>query len=109
MSKLATSKVVGFDRTIIQETAASPDTEAEVLYSLELIPKSSWMSPILHYLQSGVLPLDEGEIRNIRRKSSKYTLLSGKLYRMGKAIPMLRFLRFLGENNITQYVQKFTR
>lgn len=33
LSKLATSKVVGFDRTVIQETAASRDTEAEVLYS----------------------------------------------------------------------------
>lgn len=50
------------------------------------------MSPTLHYLQFGKLPPDAGEVRNMRRKATKYTLLSRKLYRMGKATPILIFL-----------------
>lgn len=56
------------------------------------------MSPILNYIQLGKLPLDDGEVRKIRKQDAKYTLLSGKLYRMEKATPMLRCL---GEDDNT--------
>lgn len=56
------------------------------------------MSPILHYLQLGQLPPNEGEAIKIRNKAAKYTILSRKLYRMGKATTMLRCL---GKDDIT--------
>lgn len=79
LSKIATSKVTGFNRTIIPETFASPYIEGDEAYFLEFVPESNWMSSILHYLQSGELPSDEGEARKLRRKAAKYTLISGKL------------------------------
>lgn len=70
LSKLATSKVVGFNRTIIHETLASPSIEAGEVYSIELVPVSSWMSSILCYLQYGKLPPNGGETMNIIRKAA---------------------------------------
>lgn len=98
LSKLATSKVARFNRIVIHETLASPSIKGEETYSWELISESSWMSPILHYLQLGKLSSDEGEDRKIKRKSAKYTLLSRKLYIIGKVAPMLRCL---GKDDIT--------
>ena len=43
-------------------------------------------------MQFSKLPPDAGEVRNIITKASKYTLLSGKIYRMGKVAHMLRCL-----------------
>lgn len=63
-------------------------------YSLALILESSWIFPVLYYLQSGKLPLDKGKSRRIRMKDFRYTLLAGNLYRIG-GTPMLRCL---GEN-----------
>lgn len=92
MSNLVTTKVTGFNKIVIHETLAFPNIESGEIYFAELVTKSSWMSPTLHYLQSGELPPDAGEVRNMRRKATKYTLLSRKLYRMGKANPVLIFL-----------------
>lgn len=64
------------------------------------------MSPILHYPQSGELRPDEEEARKIKRKATKYTLLSIKLYIMGKVAPMLRCL---GENDIALVLEKLIR
>lgn len=98
MSKIATSKVMRFDRTSIQETMLSPNIETSEVHSMEFVPESNWMSPMLHFLKSGELLPDTGEARNIRRKDVKCTQLSGRLYIMGKFTPMLRFLE---ESNIT--------
>lgn len=61
------------------------------------------MSPIMCYLQSGKLPPDGGEARNIRTKVAKYTLLSEKLYKIGKAT---HELRCLDKNDITLVLAK---
>lgn len=92
MSKLATLKVMRFNRIVIQETLVSPSIEEDEAYSLEIFPESNWMSPILHFLQSDELLHDEREAKKIRRKDTKYTILSEKLREMEKATPMLRFL-----------------
>lgn len=50
------------------------------------------MSPILCYLQEEKLKLDEGEARRIRKQALMYIIHLGKLYKMGRASPMLRCL-----------------
>lgn len=56
---------MGFNIKVIQETPTSPSIKADKVYSMEVVQKSSWMSPILCYLQYDELPLDEGEERRI--------------------------------------------
>lgn len=92
MSKLSTSKVTAFNRIVIQETLASRNIEADEAYSLQLIPKSiGCLSYCTMYGWPNSLLMRE-KLRKIKRKATKYIILSGKLYRMGKTTHRPRFL-----------------
>jgi len=43
--------------------------------------EETWMTPYQHYLANGILPLEPTEGRKIKKNSSKYTLIDGKLFR----------------------------
>lgn len=58
------------------------------MYSLDVIPESSWIMPIPHYLQTDELPLDEREAIIIRKQAAKYTLLLRNLYKIGRVSTM---------------------
>lgn len=92
MSKLDTLKTTILNKTIIQEIIVSHNIKAHRVYSLGVVPESSWMSPILHYLQLDELLLDEREEKRIWKQPSKYYILSRKLYKMMRVSPMLQFL-----------------
>jgi len=47
------------------------------------------MTPYQCYLADGVLPLEPTEVRKIKKYSSKYTLIDGKLFRHGFTHPIL--------------------
>jgi len=47
------------------------------------------MTPYQHYLVDGILPLEPAEGRKIKKNSSKYTLIDGKLFRHGFTHPIL--------------------
>jgi len=49
----------------------------------------TWMTPYQRYLAYGVLPLEPTEARRIKKNSSKYTLIDGKLFRHGFTHPIL--------------------
>nr|XP_043633230.1 uncharacterized protein K02A2.6-like [Erigeron canadensis] len=50
----------------------------------------NWMTPIIEYLISGILPEDENEARKIRIKAPQYKLMDGKLYKKAFLSPWLR-------------------
>jgi len=43
----------------------------------------TWMTAYQCYLADGILPLDPAEARKVKKNSSKYTLIDGKLFRHG--------------------------
>jgi len=47
------------------------------------------MTTYQRYLADGVLPLEPTEARKIKKNSSKYTLIDGKLFRHGFTHPIL--------------------
>ena len=49
----------------------------------------TWMTPYQRYLADEVLPLEHTEARKIKKKSNKYTLIYGKLFRHGFTHPIL--------------------
>lgn len=56
------------------------------------------MASIIQYLTVENLASDEDDARKNKMLYIKYTLVVGKLYKMGRVIPMLRFL---GKNDAT--------
>ncbi|XP_016648932.1 PREDICTED: uncharacterized protein LOC107880908 [Prunus mume] len=50
----------------------------------------SWMDPIHAYLTNGTLPTDKAEAKAVRRRSARYLLLQGIVYRRNYSLPLLR-------------------
>lgn len=94
LAKLASTKKLRNNRTVIQEVLSKPSTEAMVVHMI-LEEDEGWMTPLIKYLMGSFVPKDEEEEALVRRRASKFTMVAEKLYRMGKATPMLRCF---GEN-----------
>ncbi|CAJ2642757.1 uncharacterized protein LOC123899916 [Trifolium pratense] len=91
LSKLASTKKPGNNKTVIQETISKPsfgdsDENGEVLATQV---GDDWRMPIMQYLQKGELPEDKEAAVRLRRKAAHYTLISGRLYKRGFSSPML--------------------
>ncbi|MCH89539.1 gag-pol polyprotein [Trifolium medium] len=91
LSKLASTKKPGSNRTIIQEIIPPPSTEtaSEVITVEET---ADWRAPIMLFIKQDILPEDRDEAAKLRRTASKYNIVNDKLYKMGFSTPMLLFL-----------------
>ncbi|XP_022019313.1 uncharacterized protein LOC110919349 [Helianthus annuus] len=56
------------------------------------IGSSSWMTPIIQYLQAGILPKNKAETRKIQNKALFYQMDGGILYRRSYLGPLLRYV-----------------
>ena len=56
-------------------------------------PSPSWIDPIFDFLAEGKVPEDKNEARRIRYQDNRYTILNGRLYKRGYAMPYSRCLR----------------
>jgi hypothetical protein len=87
LSKLASTKKPGNNRTVIQETISKPRTDStEVMLVVE---GGDWRFPIIQYLQREKLPAEKEEATKLKRMATRYTMISDKLYKSGFSAPML--------------------
>jgi len=54
--------------------------------------EEGWITPLIKYLTGAFVPKDEDEGALVQRRASKFTMVARKLYRIGKAMTMLRCL-----------------
>uniref|UniRef100_A0A2N9ERH4 Uncharacterized protein n=1 Tax=Fagus sylvatica TaxID=28930 RepID=A0A2N9ERH4_FAGSY len=81
-------------------SSSKPNEELEVvrhssLQTIEVNPvetKTSWMTPIISYLERGTLPDNRHDARRIKVRASRFTILQGTLYKKGFSLPYLRCL-----------------
>ncbi|XP_076950289.1 uncharacterized protein LOC143623215 [Bidens hawaiensis] len=89
LSKLAS---VGFEhlakdvRIEVLKTPSTINGDVFVCSAAE----TTWMTPIIHYLERGTLPEKKAEARKIRHKALNYTIQDGILYRRSYLGPLLR-------------------
>ncbi|GAU32075.1 hypothetical protein TSUD_53430 [Trifolium subterraneum] len=87
LSKLASTKKPGNNRTIIQETATKPSTgDLEVWM---VIRNDDCRTPIIQYLENEKLPEEKEEKVKIKKMVAHYTMVGGELYKRGFSSPML--------------------
>src|ERR1051325_7006097 len=89
LSRLASSKDSGINKSVIREVLPVPSVEKEESLAVH-DEEDGWMSPIIHYLQQDTLPADSEKAKRLKKISSRFVVESGKLYRLGRATPMLR-------------------
>ncbi|CAL9006205.1 unnamed protein product [Prunus brigantina] len=71
----------------VEVLARRSTTEAEIVTDRQ---DPSWMDPIHAYLTNDTLPTDRTEAKAVRRRSARYLLLQGILYRRSYSLPLLR-------------------
>jgi hypothetical protein len=87
LSKLASTKKPGNNRTVIQETISKLSAEtAEILLVVE---GSDWRYPIIKYLQDEILPEEKEEATRLKRTTLHYAMLGDKLYKREFSTPLM--------------------
>jgi hypothetical protein len=87
LSKLASTKKPGINRTVIQETIPKPSTEVPAV--LMVIEEEDWRAPIIQYLRNEMLPPERDEVNRLKKAAVHYILVGDKLYKRGFSTPVL--------------------
>jgi hypothetical protein len=87
LSKLASTKKPGNNRTVIQETISKPSAETAKI--LMVVEGSDWRHPKIKYLQDETLPEEKEEAIKLKRTALQYAMLGDKLYKRGFSTPLL--------------------
>ncbi|CAJ2675664.1 unnamed protein product [Trifolium pratense] len=92
LSKLASTKRKGGNKSVIQEILPRPSIEkpSRVVDINVIGDKDCWMTPVYNFLEHGTLPDDQKQAAIVRRRACSYVILDGKLYRRGFSIPLLK-------------------
>ncbi|XP_058783680.1 uncharacterized protein LOC131658400 [Vicia villosa] len=92
LSKLASTRKKGGNKSVIQEILSRPSVEkvTQPLPVLAIGDDNCWMSPVYNFLTKDELPTDSKEASAIKRRACAYTIIEDKLYRRGFSIPLLK-------------------
>ncbi|GJW38250.1 reverse transcriptase domain-containing protein [Tanacetum coccineum] len=96
LSKIASTSFAHLSKQVlVKELKEKAISEVEVLMVVEE-EGDTWMTPIYKYLAEETLPADMKKARAIKRKSWRFTVINGILYKKSILDPWLRF-GLLGE------------
>ena len=70
------------------EVQKHPSIEEMSMFTVE--KASSWMTPIMAFIQDGHLPQDATEAKKVRKRAAKFTILNDSLYKRGFSMPYLK-------------------
>nr|XP_023889033.1 uncharacterized protein LOC112001099 [Quercus suber] len=88
VSKIASSDEAESRIDLMMETQKNPSIEEVLTFAVR--GESSWMTPIMSFLQDGHLPQDVDETRKIKKRAARFTILNDALYKRGFSMPYLR-------------------
>ncbi|CAL0314908.1 unnamed protein product [Lupinus luteus] len=88
LSKLASTKSLGNNRSVVQGTIYQPS----VMTVEQVVIPDNWTGPFIRYILHGSLPADPKDKQRFLRCCAWYTLIQGTLYRRGFSTPLLKCL-----------------
>ena len=88
VSKLASSEEGEIGTDLAMEVQKHPSIEEIATFTIQ--STSSWITPIISYLQDGNLPQDTEEAKKIRKRATRFTILNDALYKRGFSMPYLK-------------------
>ena len=74
VSKLASSDEGGINKDLEMEVQKRPSIEEIPMFAVE--KASSWMTPIMAFIQDGYLPQDSTEAKKVRKRAARFTILN---------------------------------
>ncbi|GJS66027.1 reverse transcriptase domain-containing protein [Tanacetum coccineum] len=104
LSKLAIVPFHHLTKEILVEVLSERSTEVQEVQTIVEEEGDNWMTPIIKYLEEGIVPSDKNEARALRAKIGQYTMESGVLFKKGYLIPMLRCVGPLQANYVIREI-----
>ncbi|XP_021995739.1 uncharacterized protein LOC110892912 [Helianthus annuus] len=89
LSKLASTSFQNLAKDVRIEVLKNPSGLLRQVNVIK-IGQPSWMTPIIQYLQEGILPDNKAEARKVQNKAPHYEMNGGILYRRSFLGPLLR-------------------
>ncbi|XP_021986552.1 uncharacterized protein LOC110882992 [Helianthus annuus] len=89
LSKLASTSFQHLAKDVRIEVLKNPSVLLHQVNVIE-VGQPSWMTPIIQYLQDGILPESKVEARKIQNKALHYEMNNGILYQKSYLGPLLR-------------------
>ncbi|XP_021986466.1 uncharacterized protein LOC110882870 [Helianthus annuus] len=89
LSKLASTSFQHLAKDVRIEVLSNPSVPLREVSVIQL-GTTSCMTPIIMYLQSGILPENKAEARKVQYKAEHYQMVDGILYRKSYLGPLLR-------------------
>ncbi|XP_076931050.1 uncharacterized protein LOC143596069 [Bidens hawaiensis] len=89
LSKLASTNFENFAKDIRVEVLDHPSIPQNQVLVIQT-GVESWMTPIIAYLSSGILPIEKAAAQKIKHKALNYQMNDGVLYQRSFMGPLLR-------------------
>ncbi|GJT53663.1 reverse transcriptase domain-containing protein [Tanacetum coccineum] len=106
LSKIASTSFAHLsNQVLVEELKEKSIGEVEILAVVEE-EGDTWMTPILKYLAEGTLPTDMKKARAIRRKSWRFAVVNGTLYKKSFLGPWLRCVGPLQANYVLREIHE---
>ncbi|XP_076891437.1 uncharacterized protein LOC143542837 [Bidens hawaiensis] len=93
LSKLASIAFDHIAKDVQVETIKQPSISEKIVGSVET-SRYGWMTPILQYLQGGIVPEDKQEAQILRIKALQYEMINAALYRKSYLGPSLKYIDY---------------
>ncbi|KAL1363422.1 hypothetical protein AAHE18_03G148300 [Arachis hypogaea] len=104
LSKLASTKPGGNNRSLIQEILQKPSISEEEKVLAITGRDQGWMTPIINYLTTEALPTDEKEGNKLKWEAQYYTIINNTLYKREISTPMLKCVPTYNTKDILEEV-----
>ncbi|XP_071933070.1 uncharacterized protein [Coffea arabica] len=88
LSKLASSSFAHLSKEVLIEVVKQKSINQVQVLAID--SSATWMTPLVNFLNSGVLPGDKTEARRLQLRATKYAYAGGILYRRSYLSPWLK-------------------
>ncbi|GJW31354.1 reverse transcriptase domain-containing protein [Tanacetum coccineum] len=106
LSKIASTSFAHLTKQVlVEELNKKSINEIEVLAVMEE-EGDTWVTPIYEYLKEETLPAEKEKVRAVRRKSRRYTVINGVLFKKSYLGPWLRCVGPLQANYISREIHE---
>ncbi|XP_027090368.1 uncharacterized protein LOC113750588 [Coffea eugenioides] len=86
--KLASSSFAHLSKEVLVEVVKQKSIDQVQVSAIDSL--ATWMTPLVDFLSSGVLPKDKTEARRLQLRAAKYAYAGGTLYRRSYLSPWLK-------------------
>ncbi|GJU17150.1 reverse transcriptase domain-containing protein [Tanacetum coccineum] len=106
LSKIASTSFAHLSKQVLVEELKEKSISAVEVLAVVEEEGDTWMTPIFKYLMDGTLPVEVKKARAVKRKSWRFSIINGTLYKKSFLGPWLRCVGPLQANYVLREIHE---